>query len=351
MADKYGSPSGSYSWLPDFVRKWLNLDEELPDYGPGADVSVPLAPPPARPALAYGAATPRSSGAPAPGYGPAATPRSSGAPAPGYGPAATPGYAPQPGYTPARPTYTPSTPTYTPPGEPGAYRAFAASGSYEPSAPPPPAPRPETSPPGAPLPAVGGVVQPIGYLIRSYIRGALPPQGLEQFTREVRTTFTDVWKFYSYWTRFQTEELFHMARELTDAVLGGRGRGIEGGNGGRDQPRRIRVTTTNDSDETKKAAQVYTPPPPSSAPPSPATSTATPAVASAAQAAEKTAARAGEQAGEKAAQAAEKTAESAARAAEQAAQAVEKTGEKAAQAAEKAAQAAKKAADETSKQG
>ena len=302
MADKYGSPSGSYSWLPDFVRKWLNLDEEVPDYGPGAEVSAPLAPPPARPAPGYGA--------PAPAYG--------AAPAPGYGAAPAPGYAPKPGYTPPTPTYTPPTPTYTPPPTP-TYRAFAAGGPSEPSAPPPPAPRPETAvTPGAPLPPVEGVVQPIGYLIRSYVRGALPPQGLEQFTREARATFTDVWKFYSYWTRFQTDELFRMGRELTDALFGGRGRSLEGGNGGREQPRRIRVTTANGPEETKKPVQSSAPSPPSNAPPSAAASAATAA----------------------AAKATEKTAEAAAKAAE-----------KAAEATAKAAEDAKKAAGETGKQG
>lgn len=285
MADKYGSPSGSYSWLPDFVRKWLNLDEAVPDYGPGAEVSAPLA----RPAPTYGAA-------PVPAYG-AATPGYGAAPAPAYGAAPVPGYAPKPGYT-------PPTSTYPPPGATGAYRAFAASGPSEPSVPPPPTPRPEpAAPTGAPLPPVEGVVQPVGYLIRSYVRGALPPQGLEQFTREARATFTDVWKFYSYWTRFQTDELFQMARELTDAVFGERGRSLEGGNGGRDQPRRIRVTTANDTEDSKKPSPIYTPPPPPSAPTAPTASAATTAA------------------------------------------------EKAAETAEKAAEAAKKAADETGKQG
>ncbi|MFQ3662805.1 MAG: hypothetical protein SNJ69_10485, partial [Chloroflexaceae bacterium] len=310
MADKYGSPSGSYSWLPDFVRKWLNLDEEVPDYGPGAEVGAPLAPPPARP-------TPRYAAAPA--YGAAA-------PTPGYAPPAT-------GYTPSRPSYTPPAPAYTPPGGAGTtYRAFAAGEPSGSSAPPPAAPRPETAvTPSAPLPPVEGVVQPIGYLIRSYIRGALPPQGLEQFTREARATFTDVWKFYSYWTRFQTDELFRMGRELTDAVLGERGRSLEGGNGGRDQPRRIRVTTTNDTDEAKKTVR--------NAPPAPTASAAT-AAASAAASAGKTA----EQAAEKAAEATGKAAATASGAAASAGKTAEQAAEKAAEATGKAAAAASGAA-------
>ncbi len=308
MADKYSSPSGSYGWLPDFVRKWLNLDEEVPDYGPGAEVGAPLAPPPARPTPLYGPA--------APAYGAAA-------PAPGYAP-------PTAGYTPSRPGYTPPTPTYTPPGGTGAYRAFAAGEPSEASASPPATPRPETAvTPSAPLPPVEGVVQPIGYLIRSYIRGALPPQGLEQFTREARATFTDVWKFYSYWTRFQTDELFRMGRELTDAVLGERGRSLEGGNGGRDQPRRIRVTTSNDTDEARKAAR--------NAPPAPTASAATAATSAAA-----TAGKTAEQAAQKAAEATGKAAETAAGAASSAAASAGKTAE---QAAQKAAEATGKAAE------
>ncbi len=251
MADKYGtSTSGSYSWLPGFVRKFLNLDDELPGYGPSsgppaAGYSAPSGPPAVRPAPSYSA----------PGY---------------TAPSGPPAARPAPSYTAPTPSYT--APTYQSAGsEPGSYRMSSGAGAEGPET---AAPRPEGAPaPGTTLPATSvppGSVQPIGYAIRSFARGALPPQGLEQFTREARGTFTDVWKFYSYWTRFQTDELFHMAGEFLNAVLPGRRTGTEGGNGGREAPRRIRVTTANG--EEKKVEPVAA----TSAPRAPAAAAAPP---------------------------------------------------------------------------
>jgi hypothetical protein len=52
-----------------------------------------------------------------------------------------------------------------------------------------------------------GYVQPFTYLLRGYLRGALPPQGLEAFTRQLRQTTTDVVDLYGRTIRFQTEEI------------------------------------------------------------------------------------------------------------------------------------------------
>lgn len=256
MADKYGASSGSYDWLPGFVRKWLNLDDELPNYGPEAAARASeYSPPPASPSGGY-AAPSYASGTP--GYAPGG----SG----GYGtfrPTYTP---PTPSYTPPKPSYTPPTPSYTPPTP--TYRPFAAerSGGGES---PPASSAPSEAQGGSsattlpPALAAGGIVQPIGYLIRAYIRGALPPQGLAPFIREARTTFTDVWKFYSYWTRFQTEELFNIGRELTGALFGRR-RALES-NGVRDMPRRIPVMISENNGENRKSERTA-PPAPTSAP-------------------------------------------------------------------------------------
>lgn len=59
-----------------------------------------------------------------------------------------------------------------------------------------------------------GDVRPITYLARGYLRGALPPQGLEAFTRQFRKTADDVLDFYGYWLRFQTEEVTNLIRGL-----------------------------------------------------------------------------------------------------------------------------------------
>ncbi|MCG8347645.1 MAG: hypothetical protein MI924_07680 [Chloroflexales bacterium] len=52
-----------------------------------------------------------------------------------------------------------------------------------------------------------GYVQPFTYMLRGYLRGAMPPQGLEAFTRQLRQTTTDVFDLYGRTIRFQTEEI------------------------------------------------------------------------------------------------------------------------------------------------
>ncbi len=234
---------GSYSWLPGFLRKFLNLDDDLPNYGGGS----------------YRA----------------------------------------PGDTSTRATsYTPSTPTSFAPTDPQRFAASYTSPQLQatPGGPPAPAPRvpPSYTPPPAaarpnaavapganvPMSPTEGYVQPVGYLLRSYARGALPPQGLEQFTRETRATFTDVWKLYSYWTRFQAEELGRIGRELLDVVVD-KPASAEGGmaSGGRESIRRIKVTMANGDekriDRVATTTSIDPPPVPTpAAPPMPPPTTA-----------------------------------------------------------------------------
>ncbi len=112
-------------------------------------------------------------------------------------------------YTPAR-SYTPGTASFTV----GASRPFAPA-SYQPAE--------ATSTTPSRLSLAGDElppdVQPIGYLLRSYARGALPPQGLEAFTREVRATTEKVFGFYGHWIRFQTEELARIGSDLFNAAI------------------------------------------------------------------------------------------------------------------------------------
>jgi hypothetical protein len=63
-------------------------------------------------------------------------------------------------------------------------------------------------------------VQPVGYLLKGYARGALPPQGLEAFTRQFNDTVRDVYNFYEYWTRFQLEDLGRIFVSMRDGALG-----------------------------------------------------------------------------------------------------------------------------------
>jgi hypothetical protein len=181
------------SWLPGFVRRWFGLTEEEPRYrkaaGPGwmpgwlqrflgLTYDEPVR------------------------YADEATPTSSGR--------AT--YTPPPrSYTPGSASFTPSyTPSFTP-------RNYAPP-TYQPSASEEPTPSTplRRSQAGDEPPTD---VQPIGYLLRSYARGALPPQGLEAFTREVRTTTEKVFNFYGHWIRFQTEELLRIGGDLCNAVI------------------------------------------------------------------------------------------------------------------------------------
>lgn len=64
------------------------------------------------------------------------------------------------------------------------------------------------------LPQTEGYIQPISFLLRAYARGALPPQGLEQFSKEARATGQQVWDMYSYWIRFQTDEIGKLLSSL-----------------------------------------------------------------------------------------------------------------------------------------
>jgi len=91
----------------------------------------------------------------------------------------------------------------------------------------------------------------------------LPPQGLEQFTREVRATLTDVWNFYSYWTRFQTDAIVKAGREIVDSLPGGESSTATSSTS---SVRRIKVAGANGSGERKAST---TPEEESSAPTSP----------------------------------------------------------------------------------
>lgn len=182
------SASRSFSWMPTWLRKFLNLDDELPTYGPSSSgsyrVSAPSAP-----------STPS-------GYKP--TQASS--------------------YTPTTPTWTPTSRSTTP-GSSATPGAYTSGGS-----------------------APEGYIQPVSYVVRSYARGALPPQGLEQFTREVRATLTDVWNFYNYWTRFQTDAVFKVGREIVESLPGGDGSTATSSTS---SVRRIKVAGANGSGEKK----------------------------------------------------------------------------------------------------
>ncbi len=249
------SNSSSYSWLPNWLLKFLNLDDELPNYGPSSSYSKAS---PAPPSLSFAASV-----RPASTYTPSAQSPSAYAqatPSEGGGSSRFASYlgTPTPEEAVKRFSSFPSAPpsVASPPHESG----------QRPAGPPPLAPRPVTSNGDMSLPGAisetvaNGFVQPIGFAVRSFARGALPPQGLDQFNRELGATMTDVWNFYTYWIRFETDDLFQIGREAFDAVTGllpsfGESVAIT-------QPRRIKVTQAGDAEAGVKRTTPTPPPTP-----------------------------------------------------------------------------------------
>jgi hypothetical protein len=165
------------SWMPGFFRRWVGIEYSEPKrYGPSSPAPErrserrPAAPPPQR---SY---TPPPSSA-----------RSD--------------------YGSNRNSYGSGQNDYAAPRPEGAERMRFGSGSENYSS--------ESGPVmqgGGEQPArFEGYVKPITYGVRGYLRGALPPQGLEAFLRQFRTTVQDVTGMYQKVFELQT-------RELTDAV-------------------------------------------------------------------------------------------------------------------------------------
>jgi hypothetical protein len=196
---RYDENNNPYSWMPGFLRRFLNLTYDEPTPSAGSTYSQ----------TSTGSSYSQASYAP---------------------PSAKPGWS------------APGEPSFKPTNMEG-YRPAITT----PTAPPPISERPAAvSPaslrPGAPPVQLEGYVQPVLYLLRSYARGALPPQGLEAFSKETRATTTDVWNLYSHWVRFQAEEAFRLGRELLDAVT----KDAPASAAGASAPaRRIKVTVAN----------------------------------------------------------------------------------------------------------
>ncbi|RRR73330.1 MAG: hypothetical protein EI684_08875 [Candidatus Viridilinea halotolerans] len=191
----------SYSWMPDWLRKFLNLDGEMPTYRSSSDAT--------------------------------------NAPATRSAPSYTPSQQNATGHTPTPPSYAPAQPSWQPvrmddgqglsfnkpprtknegtseedsteQSEPERVRFVGPTSGAEP---------PSRLDANGNIVPVEGYVQPVSYMLRGFVRGALPPQGLEQFTREVRATTTDVWNFYSYWTRFQTDDFVRFGRGVVTSII------------------------------------------------------------------------------------------------------------------------------------
>lgn len=159
-----------YSWMPGFLRRFMNLEYDEPVASPEPDE---------RPATT-------SSYAAAP---------------------ATPAVA---RWTPpSDPSFTASNmETYAPPASSGFVPASAGrtySGDANPSA-----------------PMVQGQVDVISITdgVRGFVRGALPPQGIEAFSKELVGTTSSVWDMYSRWFIFETGDIIKAGATVVKAVAG-----------------------------------------------------------------------------------------------------------------------------------
>ncbi|MEI6775396.1 MAG: hypothetical protein WCK70_00680 [Chloroflexales bacterium] len=175
---KYGQSDNPYSWMPSFLRRFLNLDYDDPQsseesQGTGRTVSANYAAPAgstARPTwLSPSEPTFKASGmesyrAPA------------GAPAASYEP--------------------PSSPSYTP------NRSVGAGSSVD----------------SAPAQASISLQTLIPTILGGFLHGVLPPQGVEAFTKEVYTTGAGVWNLYSRWFFVQTEGILRLGQAIIVAV-------------------------------------------------------------------------------------------------------------------------------------
>jgi hypothetical protein len=172
----YDQDKKPYSWMPEFLRRFLNLEYD----DQSAESAGPAAPA---------------------GY-------SSAAPAP-----ARPG---TPWAPPSEPTFkATSMETYVPP----------ASGGFLPS--PAAAPQPVSSAAGDASPAPSFAL-PQGQLevisitqaLRGFAHGALPPQGVEAFSKELVSTISSVGDMYGRWIGFQTGDIVKAGWGVVKAVVG-----------------------------------------------------------------------------------------------------------------------------------
>jgi hypothetical protein len=133
--------------MANWLKRFLNMDEPTPRAGDGPYAPQPMPPVPPLGQASY-APGPRGSAAPT------LLPQN---PTPDFGP----------------PVVGPNTPGYVPPP------TRKAPGSYGPNE-----------------------VLPVSEALRMFVRGALPPQGLAPFTRELRTVTAQVADFYVGWTKY-----------------------------------------------------------------------------------------------------------------------------------------------------
>lgn len=187
------------SWIPAFARRYLGLEYTEPQRFPA---SQSFAQPAARPASPPPPPVVRSSYTP-----PTRTEYTPPARAE-YSRPASPPPVRSADYGTSRESSSTGNSDYDAPYPQGVERMkFRSSGAGSPGG---EGRAPVVSGDGQPV-RFEGSVQPLTYLPRAYLRGALPPQGLEEFLRLLGKTTSDVIGMYQQFIGYNT-------KELTDAV-------------------------------------------------------------------------------------------------------------------------------------
>lgn len=179
MADQFG-------WMPGFLKRFLNLDDDAPAAGGST-----------------GSYRPGSTG----GYQPSRASSTYTPPAPP--PLPPPSFDPAPR---AAESNTPRSTTGDTQG--GSWRRTDTPTFLKPS---------DVAKPPSPDSSSGDSAsfngfETIGSGVRGYVRGVLPPQGVEAFTKEARHTVTGLWGLYSRIIGDQVGSIAGMGKELLDAV-------------------------------------------------------------------------------------------------------------------------------------
>ncbi|EFO81049.1 hypothetical protein OSCT_1080 [Oscillochloris trichoides DG-6] len=187
-----------YSWMPEGLRRFLNLEY---DDAPATGSSSSAASYSTAPAASYSAAPAPAASS---GWTAPSNPSFQASNMSGYTPPASSGYS--------APTFQPAT---------GNGGSPAVSGQFD--------------------------VLSITGALRGFVHGALPPQGVEQFSKELVGTTRSVFDMYSRWFFFQTEDVLKLGQSViktvTDLLPTGPAQGT--------QARRIKVMVSNgDQEET-----------------------------------------------------------------------------------------------------
>ncbi|WP_129631633.1 hypothetical protein [Candidatus Oscillochloris fontis] len=184
-----------YSWMPEGLRRFLNLEyDDAPATGSSSSASYSSAP--------VAKSTPAA--APSSGWTPPSSPSFQASNMSGYTPPASSGYS--------APTFQPATGNGGSPTVSGQFDVLSITGA-----------------------------------LKGFVHGALPPQGVEEFSKELVSTSRSVFDMYSRWFLFQTEDVVKLGQSVIKTVTDLLPSGSTPGT----QPRRIKVMVANgDQEET-----------------------------------------------------------------------------------------------------